>query len=100
MERQPIDPHIQGVQLRLSEPPQPRVETVLGVPAAHTDLALQADTFKELINKLSWAIGSTYVRPYSNRHHLSRTEALRLARELFKLHGYPRGIALPQYKVK
>lgn len=54
-----------------------------------THPALQTDAFKEVINKLAWALGTTYRVPYSNSKTLCRQWALELAKQTLKSHGYP-----------
>lgn len=68
-------------------------EGVLGIPPHLTQPALQSDCFKELINKLSWALGSTYRAPYKNVRTPARTFALALAQICIRDQGYPRQIA-------
>lgn len=69
-------------------PPQ-----MMGVPPEYTHAALQTDAFKELINKLSWVLGSTYRTPYSNTRTTARLYALRMAKRVIADQGYPRSIA-------
>lgn len=65
----------------------------LGVPAAFTHEALQTDAFKELINKLAWALGSTYRTPYNNTRTPTRQLASKIARHVLESQGYPVKIA-------
>jgi len=81
------------VQTRLKSPPASPEKGSLGVPASSTQPALQQDVFKELVNKLAWALGSTYRQPYGNRRSPVRTEAQKLATQLILAHGYPWSIA-------
>jgi len=67
-------------------------EGALGIPASHTHPPLQQDSFKELINKLAWTLGSTYRAPYSGKRSPAREYALRIARQVMKDNGYPRQI--------
>lgn len=66
--------------------------TVMGVPPYDTCPAKQSDVFKELVNKLSWALGSTYRLPYGHVRLLTRQVALEMAKRLIVDHGYPRSI--------
>lgn len=72
--------------------PQRSPET-LGIPAASTFPSLQSDAFKELINKLAWALGSTYRTRYSGTRSPTRVCALKMAQEVMRDQGYPRHIA-------
>lgn len=63
-----------------------------GIPAHLTKPAEQSDVFKELVNKLAWALGSTYRVPYGNSWTGARQNALELAKSVITDHGYPRGI--------
>ena len=67
---------------------------VLGVPASATHAALQTDAFKELINKLAWALGSTYRTPYNNTSTPTRKLATRIAKHVLSSQGYPLKIAV------
>lgn len=64
-------------------------EGSLGVDGDATQVSLQTDIFKELINKLSWAIGSTYRRPYNNRRMRVRELAVKVATRLVSQEGWP-----------
>lgn len=70
----------------------PPPEGPLGIPASSTQVALQTDVFKELINKLSWTLGSTFRRPYSNRRMKVRQLAVRIATRIIAQEGWPRQI--------
>jgi len=61
----------------------------IGVPASETHLALQTDAFKELINKLAWALGSTYRTPYNNTLSPTRQLAIKVAHYVLAGQGYP-----------
>jgi len=63
--------------------------SMLGIEAGSTHTALQTDCFKELINKLSWVLGSTYRQPYSGARSTARVYALRMAQAVLRDHGYP-----------
>lgn len=75
-----------------TEPGGPR--DPLGVPANQTQEALQTDSYKELINKLAWALGSTYRTQYNNTRTPTRQLAARLARAVLISEGYPGKIAV------
>lgn len=66
----------------------------LGLPTGGAQPELQMDCYKELINKIAWAIGSAYRLPYNNQTTLSRQAATTLARDLVNRHGYPNHIAV------
>jgi len=68
--------------------------TGLGLPAFETQALLQTDVFKELINKLAWALGSTYRTQYGNTRTPTRQLAIALASHLVRTQGYPSKIAL------
>lgn len=61
----------------------------IGISAYLTQPELQTDTFKELVNKLAWAIGSTYKLSFSKRYSHVRVLAVDLARQLITDQGYP-----------
>ena len=65
----------------------------LGIPATSTVPALQTDSYAELVNKLSWALGTTYRTAYSGKRSVARTYATLIARAVVRDHGYPRKIA-------
>lgn len=71
-------------------------ESVLGVPASQTHPALQTDSFKELVNKLAWVLGSTYRVPYSNQKSVARQYALRITSAIMRDHGYPSKISVTE----
>jgi len=85
------------LQLQLKRPPANREASFscLGIPATEAQPALQSDAYKELINKLAWAIGSSYDTPYNNTRTQTRATAIELASALIASHGYPRKIAFP-----
>lgn len=66
-----------------------RLVGCLGLDGSRTILRLQTDAYKELINKLAWALGSTYRRPYGNTKTLARRVAVDLAKRIVEGHGYP-----------
>ncbi len=55
---------------------------------------LQQDAVKELVNKISWVLGSTYRIPYSNPKSPARDYAWRMVKTILRDHGYPKKIAL------
>jgi len=61
----------------------------LGVAAYLTNPAQQSDAFKELVNKLAWAVGSTYRVQYGNTRSNTRQIAVTLAKLLITDQGYP-----------
>jgi len=65
----------------------------LGLPPHETQLALQTDIVKELVNKIAWTLGSVYRAPYSNMRTPARTYAWRIVKQVVKDHGYPGKIA-------
>ena len=67
-------------------------DDTLGIPAQYTVPGDQSDCFKELVNKLAWAIGSTYRKPYRGRKSLVREEAIKVATSLIGRQGYPESI--------
>ena len=69
-------------------------EGALGIPACDTHPPLQQDSFKEVINKLAWALGSTYRVPYSGKQSPARVYALRMAQAVLRDNGYPRQIGI------
>lgn len=76
---------------------QPRqidaLATPLGIPPAEAQPQLQTDSYKELINKLSWVLGSTFRVNYSNKRSPARIVAQRIAAAVIKECGYPKSIA-------
>ena len=82
-----------------TEPPEnpsravPTSADPLGVPSLDTHLALQTDCVKELVNKLSWVLGSTYRVPYANMRTDARQYAWRIVKRVIEDNGYPSKIA-------
>ena len=70
--------------------------TVLGLDGQDTQIALQSDVYKELINKLAWVVGSSYGVPYNNSRTQARATAIELAAALIQTHGWPKKIGYPQ----
>lgn len=71
----------------------PLVEEPLGIPPDQAQLALQTDACKEMVNKISWVLGSTYRVSYSNMKTPARAYAWRIVKQVIKDHGYPSKIA-------
>jgi len=61
----------------------------LGVPPGEIRPEVQSPVYVELINKLAWAIGTTYGVPYSSMRTLTREIATDLAKLLINSQGYP-----------
>lgn len=70
----------------------PLQEDCLGLPPEATQLALQTDVVKELVNKVAWTLGSVYRRPYNNMRTPARMYAWRIVKQVLKDHGYPEKI--------
>lgn len=83
--------HHQGPQL----PPvgSSLVDNPLGIPPYETQIALQQDAVKELVNKLAWVVGSFYRQPYSSMRRPAREYAWALTNRVLADHGYPSKIA-------
>jgi len=60
-----------------------------GVAPASVGPQVQSDVFKELINKLSWTIGSTYKKRYSGKQSDVGDYARMCAHAILRDHGYP-----------
>lgn len=65
------------------------LEKPAGIEASETHIKLQSAAWAELVNKLAWAIGSTYRVPYKNPKAGVRVSALSLAHVVLNDHGYP-----------
>jgi len=65
----------------------------LGLPPHETQLGLQQDAVKELVNKIAWTLGSVYRKPYSNMRTPARSYAWRIVKQVIRSHGYPDKIA-------
>lgn len=65
------------------------IEQPIGIPALETHSLSQSHAWSELVNKLAWAIGSTYRVSYRNPRGGARLSALSLAGDVLKDHGYP-----------
>jgi len=76
-----------------TQPTLPQAPSALGVHALDTHPELQTESFKELTNKIAWAIGSTYGRPYNNTRTPARLAAVSAAKVVVAAHGYPRKIS-------
>jgi len=86
------------MQLSLKRTPSPTESSslCLGLPAEACQPALQSDAFKELVNKLAWALGSTYGTPYNNTRTQARVTAIEVATAVILAHGYPKTIGYPK----
>jgi len=69
------------------------VDNPLGLPSEQTQLALQTDVVKELVNKIAWTLGSVYRQNYSNMRTPARSYAWRIVKQVIKDHGYPAKIS-------
>ena len=65
----------------------------LGTPAQDSQIGLQQDVVKELVNKIAWTLGSVYRRPYSNMRAPARAYAWMIVKQVISDHGYPDKIA-------
>lgn len=74
-------------------PPPELPEGAFGIPPGTTQIQLEPDVCKELTNKLTWAIGSTYRTRYSGKRNPVRDYAWRIAQAIIKSHGFPTHIA-------
>jgi len=81
---------------RLPRPPTSVKDVPLGVPAELAQPALQTSTYKELVNKLAWALGSSYGKPYNNMRTAARVWANSLAGQTIAKHGYPGSSSYPK----
>lgn len=68
-------------------------EDALGIPPSEAQIGLQQDVVKELVNKISWVLGSVYRRNYSNMKTPARAYAWRIVKKVLEDHGYPDNIA-------
>lgn len=73
--------------------PDPLSDDPLGIPPYDTQLALQTDVVKELVNKIAWTLGSVYRQNYSNMRTPAREYAWRIVKQVIKDHGYPAKIS-------
>jgi len=60
-----------------------------GSPPGDVSAIIQSDVFKALINKISWAIGSTYKKRYSGKNTDVTNYARMCAHAIIRDHGYP-----------
>lgn len=70
-------------------PPIPRPRTLMGRPASEVVPSDQTGLYLELVGKLAWAVGSTYLAPYHNMGTEARRIAHEVARKILSDHGYP-----------
>lgn len=68
-------------------------DKALGIPPHEAQISLQMEATKELVNKLAWALGSAYRRPYSNMRTPAREAAWSLVKQVIRDHGYPHHLA-------
>lgn len=61
----------------------------LGLPPHETQLALQTDVVKELVNKIAWVLGSVYRTSYNNMRTPARQYAWQIVKQVIIDHGYP-----------
>jgi len=73
--------------------PSPLGDNPLGLAPTETQIALQQDVVKELVNKIAWTLGSVYRQPYSNMRTPARSYAWRLVKGIIRDNGYPAKIA-------
>jgi len=76
-------------------PPMPSTLgwSALGIPQGETQDALKADHYKELINKIAWALGSAYDCSYTNIQQPARKYAQVIVGAIIRDHGFPRKAA-------
>jgi len=60
-----------------------------GSAASTVSAQIQKDVFKELINKLSWTLGSVYKKRYSGKQSPVAGYARMCAHAILRDHGYP-----------
>jgi len=73
--------------------PDETAEEHLGLPPEDTQIALQQDVVKELVNKVAWTLGSVYRTSYSNMRTPTRKYAWRIVKKILEDHGYPNKIS-------
>jgi len=71
------------------ELPEVFTEGSFGIPASETQKAMEVDVYKELVNKIAWAVGSCYGRPYANKRNIARQIAVDLANKVILEKGWP-----------
>lgn len=69
--------------------PETPIGNPLGLPPEETQIGLQQDAVKELVNKFAWVLGSVYRQSYSNMRTPARSYAWRIVKQVIKDHGYP-----------
>jgi len=77
----------------LTIPPPNPSDLPLGIPPSEAQIALHQDVVKELVNKISWTLGSVYRVNYSNLRTPARAYAWRIVKKIIEDHGYPVKIA-------
>jgi len=60
----------------------------IGIPVDDTHAPLQTDFFKELVNKIAWALGTSYRVSYSSSRAEPRATAIVLANDVLARLGY------------
>lgn len=73
-------------------PGEALVARPFGLPSQETQVDLRSYVYKELINKIAWALGSTYRVNYSNVKMPARQYANRIAGKVISDHGFPHSI--------
>lgn len=68
------------------------VQEPMGISSEAIDPKSHGPVWRELLNKLSWTIGSVYGVPYSKTDSEPRKQSLVLARLLLEDQGYPRNM--------
>ena len=76
------DPDLREVRAELAD-------LALGLPPSETQIALQQDCVKELVNKIAWVLGSVYRVNYSNMRTPARSYAWRIVKKVLEDNGYP-----------
>ena len=66
--------------------------TEMGISVEDSHPALTTDIYKELINKIAWAIGSVYRVPYRNQTEPARNLSKEFANQVIEAVGYPKHI--------
>lgn len=64
-------------------------EKSLGIRSEDIDVAHHGGVWREILNKMSWVVGTVYGVPYSSTKCRARETALVLARLLREVEGYP-----------
>ena len=67
-------------------------DLAMGIPPSESQIALQQDVVKELVNKVAWVLGSVYRVNYSSMRTPARAYSWRIVKKVLEDHGYPRKI--------